>query len=209
MDYDDRECRLAGGCPELPQFDVVRPQAGIAGTETVAVYVREDMTALPAGVAYTHPDMGYQTVNLGFGGEYMLGDGEILPGGVYSTGIGDRVDLIENIMEYFGKEPTGTPTGAPEGFSCVTWLGGAYPNPFNPLTRIEYALAEPGRVALRVYNLAGRRVATLVDGPVTAGEHIAVWDGRTEGGRRAASGVYFVRMEAPGYEATRTMVLLK
>jgi len=191
------------------RFDVVRPQAGTAGAETVAVYVRDDMTALSAGVAYTHPSMGYQTVSLGFGVEFMMSDDAVVPGGPFQTGIADRADLVGNIMEYFGKEPTGAPTGAPEGSSYVTRLGGAYPNPFNPLTTVEYALAAPGRVIIRVYNLAGRRVATLVDGPVTAGEHTAVWDGTTDRGHRAASGVYLVRMEAGGYCAAAKAVLLK
>jgi flagellar hook assembly protein FlgD len=84
-----------------------------------------------------------------------------------------------------------------------------YPNPFNPLTRIEYALAEPGRVVVRVYNLAGRRVATLVDGTVGAGGHTAVWDGATDSGDRAASGVYFIRMEAGGFRGSEKLVLLK
>jgi hypothetical protein len=153
--------------------------------------------------------MGYQTVNLGFGVEYMLGDGVILPNGVYPTGTADRVDLLGNVMEYFGKEPTGTPTSTPEDPELITRLGRAYPNPFNPATTVEYSIAERGRVVIRVYNLAGRAVRTLVDSERGPGEHNAIWDGTTDSGERAASGVYFVRMKAQEYEATRTIVLLK
>jgi flagellar hook assembly protein FlgD len=70
-------------------------------------------------------------------------------------------------------------------------------------------VAAEAHVTLRVYSVAGRLVRTLVDRPVATGQHKALWDGKTEQGRRVASGVYFVRMEAPGFEARRTMVLLK
>ncbi|MCK4916373.1 MAG: hypothetical protein KAS89_09380, partial [Candidatus Eisenbacteria sp.] len=82
-----------------------------------------------------------------------------------------------------------------------------------PVTTLEYGVAVPGRVTLCVYDLTGRVVRTLVDRDVESGKHKVVWDGTTDAGRRAASGVYFVRMEAPGradaFRATRKLVLLK
>ena len=169
------------------------------------------MTVWPGGVAYTHPIMGYQTVNLGFGIEFMIGD--LLPNGHYTTGCPDRVDMMANIMEYLGKAPTAPGTGTDDGSVLVSRLDHARPNPFNPRTTIEYSIAASGRVTLRVYDLAGREVRTLVDRDVESGEHKIVWDGTTDAGRRAASGVYFVRMEAPGradaFRATRKLVLLK
>jgi hypothetical protein len=120
---------------------------------------------------------------------------------------------MANIMEYFGKEPTATPTGAEEGEVLANRLGHARPNPFNPRTTIEYSVAAPGHVNLRVYDVSGRVVRTLVDRDVEVGEHKVAWDGTTDLGRHAASGVYFVKMEAPGradsFRATRKLVLLK
>jgi hypothetical protein len=120
---------------------------------------------------------------------------------------------MANIMDYFGKPPTATPTGAEEGEVFANRLGHARPNPFNPLTTIEYSLSSPGRVSVRVYDLAGRVVRTLIDSAVDAGPHMAMWDGTTDTGQRAASGVYFVKMEAAGhmdaFHATRKLVLLK
>jgi len=165
----------------------------------------------PAGVAYTHPTMGYQSVNLGFGIEFMAGD--LLPARVYATGAADRVDFMANIMEYFGKAPTGPGTGAENDGLFVTKLGHARPNPFNPRTTIAYSLAAESRVLLRVFDCAGRVVRTLVDADVEAGPHTAVWDGTTDTGNRAASGVYFVRMEVDGpagtFREVRKAVLLK
>jgi hypothetical protein len=178
------------------------------GAELVAEYLTQNSEVWPAGVAYTHPTMGYQTVNLGFGVEFMAG--ALLPGRVYSSGASDRVDLMANIMEYFGKPPTTTPTGAEEGEVFANRLGHARPNPFNPVTTIDYSLASAGHTTIRVFDAAGRVVRTLVDSQVEAGPHTVTWDGTTDTGRRAASGVYFIRMEGDGVvSVARKTVLLK
>jgi hypothetical protein len=84
------------------------------------------------------------------------------------------------------------------------------PNPFNPTTVIQYVVPESGAyVTLRIYDVGGRLVRTLVDGVVRSGLKSVVWDGRDGRGVRAASGVYFYRLEAPGYVKTRKMVLMK
>jgi hypothetical protein len=163
----------------------------------------------PAGVAYTNPGMGYQTVNLGFGIEYMMGPSE--EPGHWASGLPDRADLLANIMEYFGKSPAGPGTSVPHG-GFANALGQAFPNPFNPVTTLEYSTAAPGLVTLRIYDAAGRVVKTLLDGAVEPGEHRTAWDGTTNTGDRAASGVYFVRMEIDGNEpfsATKKLVMLK
>jgi subtilisin-like proprotein convertase family protein len=107
----------------------------------------------------------------------------------------------------------GVTTDAPEGdlveLPREPVLLGASPNPFNPVAKVAYGLPSDGRVALRVYNVAGKLVRVLVDGVEAAGYHEAVWDGRNERGESAASGVYFARMEAEGFEASTRMVLLK
>jgi hypothetical protein len=95
-------------------------------------------------------------------------------------------------------------------------LGANYPNPFNPTTRIPYTVGGPagsGRLAsvtLRIYNVAGERVATLVNEPRAPGRYEALWRGTADGGGRVASGVYFARLTV-GADApqTRKLVLLK
>ncbi|MCK4513180.1 hypothetical protein KAW64_15640, partial [bacterium] len=172
MTCDDRQCVLRGGCPELGYFDVIQPYPGIDGAELVAEYVKADLATRPAGVAYTDTS-GYQTVTLGFGMEFM--SDVLLPNGHYASGASDRVDLVANIMEYFEKAPTGPGTGTPDGSTFANRLTHARPNPFNPVTTIAYSVAAPGRVILRVYDLAGREVRTLADREVEAGEHKVVW----------------------------------
>ncbi|MCK4511605.1 T9SS type A sorting domain-containing protein, partial [bacterium] len=207
MTFDDRRCWLRGGCPELGYFDVVQPYPGAAGTELVAEYVRTDMTVLPAGVAHTDTIYGYQTVTLGFGIESMVD--VPLPSGHYASGASDRVDLMSNVMDYFGKPTTGPGTGVPGDEQLVDSLEHAHPNPFNPSTTIEFSIATRGRVTARVYDLAGRKLRTLLDEVLEPGAHRTCWDGRTDGGRGAPSGVYFIRVEAAGFHATRKLVLLR
>jgi hypothetical protein len=88
-------------------------------------------------------------------------------------------------------------------------LGIAFPNPFNPSTRIAFRVAADGPVHLAVHDAAGRLVRTLVSTSMATGEYTVVWDGNDTIGRRAASGVYFYRLEVDGYSDTRKMVMLK
>ena len=83
------------------------------------------------------------------------------------------------------------------------------PNPFNPVTKIHYQLPTDGHVRIDVFNIAGKRVRTLVDEEQTAGPRTVVWDGTNEGGQRVASGVYMYRMQAGDYVSEKRMVLLK
>ena len=88
-------------------------------------------------------------------------------------------------------------------------LGEAYPNPFNPATRIAFSLPRAGEIELAVYDVAGRRVTTLVSGMMAAGQHEVVWRGRDDRGDAVASGVYFSRLVSGKQMQTRKMLLLK
>jgi len=84
------------------------------------------------------------------------------------------------------------------------------PNPFNPSTTLEYDVpANGGRVAIRIYDVAGRLVKSLVDGAQTAGRQTVTWGGRNDRDQALATGIYFVRMTAPGYEKTRKVLMVK
>ena len=84
-----------------------------------------------------------------------------------------------------------------------------YPNPFNPNTQIEFSLSEAGNVDLSVYDLAGRRVATLRQGHMDSGKHVVDWDGRTDDGVAAASGHYRYVLRTRQGQLARGMTLLK
>ena len=126
----------------------------------------------------------------------------------YVPSNGDNV-YVRGIVSYvFGNykiEPRGNediavnPTGVSDDyFGGKFGLAQNMPNPFNPKTTIAFALTEPGDVTLEVYDVAGRRVVTLLDRHMDAGAHRAHWDGMTSEGERAASGFYFNTLSA-GY----------
>jgi len=85
----------------------------------------------------------------------------------------------------------------------------AEPNPFSDRTRLRFVLDEPGDVSVEVFDVRGRRVRTLIDEALPAGERNLAWDGRDDAARSAASGVYFVRLRAGGEEARARVVLLR
>ena len=78
------------------------------------------------------------------------------------------------------------------------------PNPFNPLTSIPFTLPKESRVTLIIYNIAGKKIAMLIDGTLGAGSHSVDWDASN-----VASGVYFYLMKAGGFVETRKMMLVK
>jgi hypothetical protein len=86
----------------------------------------------------------------------------------------------------------------------VTSLGQNYPNPFNTATTIPFDLGADANVSLKVYNLAGQLVETLVDGRMNAGHYVVNWDAFS-----VSSGVYFYKLQVGDYVATRKMNLLK
>ena len=83
-------------------------------------------------------------------------------------------------------------------------LGQNYPNPFNPVTVIRFSLAKAGYTRLEVFNVAGQRIAKLVDGELSAGSHEVTWNARG-----ATSGVYFYRLTSGDKRITKRMILLR
>jgi hypothetical protein len=90
-----------------------------------------------------------------------------------------------------------------------------YPNPFNPNTTIKFTLSAPKDdgttlpTTLKIYNVLGEVVRTLVDEPMSPGVHHKIWNGRDDQGNQVASGIYFYRLRAGKFSETKKMVLLK
>jgi hypothetical protein len=90
-----------------------------------------------------------------------------------------------------------------------TELTGNYPNPFNPTTTIKFSLKEDSDVSINIYNIKGAVVRTLVDGEMNKAYHEIIWDGKDNTGKQVGSGVYFYKMKAEKYTATKKMILMK
>jgi hypothetical protein len=109
------------------------------------------------------------------------------------------VGLIPNNLPDFSYLPT------PRKFR----LDQNFPNPFNPSATIKFEIARPVHVKLKIYDIKGRLVRTLVDEPRKPNLYRVIWDGTNESGARVASGVYFCRLQAGDFDKTNKMVLLK
>ena len=109
-----------------------------------------------------------------------------------------QIELTQSLAK--GEE-----ANLPRAFS----LSQNHPNPFNPDTRISYALPRDCYVTLTIYNVIGQRVATLVDEHQRAGWHNAIWHGKDHKGNDLASGIYLYRLQADDFIKSKKMLLLK
>jgi parallel beta-helix repeat protein len=115
---------------------------------------------------------------------------------------------VENhpIHTTFNKGAVVTAGGTPERFALLQ----NYPNPFNPETYISFALPVASPVSLKIYNVAGQLVKSLADGEqMSAGLHMVRWDGTNQTGDKVSSGIYFYKMNAGDFQATKKMVVTK
>ena len=84
-----------------------------------------------------------------------------------------------------------------------------YPNPFNPTTTIEYNVAKPGLLTLKIYNLIGQEIITLVEKKQGAGKYKIEWNGLDSNGYAVGTGLYFVRMVTGEFITSKKILLLK
>ncbi|OQY29961.1 MAG: hypothetical protein B6244_01500 [Candidatus Cloacimonetes bacterium 4572_55] len=119
---------------------------------------------------------------------YAYGSYQIYLGDVQTVGIEDDETL-----------------GIPTTYS----LDQNYPNPFNPVTTIQYQLPRAGQTTLKIYNITGQLVKTLVDRKEDAGYKSVPWNGLNDGDQPTSSGIYFYQLKADGETATGKMILMK
>ncbi len=120
--------------------------------------------------------------------------------GIWWFSFGDYKLVPESALDIGGVNVANEEFEVPGEFA----LGQNYPNPFNPSTTIQYNVPAASAVSVQVFDMLGRKVATLVDGQVAAGTHTVSFDARN-----LASGVYLYRLEAAGNVINRSMMLLK
>jgi len=91
----------------------------------------------------------------------------------------------------------------------VTNIYQNFPNPFNPITTINYDLSQDSDVQIEIYNIKGQKVKQLVNEQKQAGKYSVNWNGKNDNGRLVSSGIYFYKMKSVDFEKTRKMLLLK
>jgi len=130
-----------------------------------------------------------------------------------SLGGGSQSMIAATVPEVQIIEEQTTDEEADEAIPTVYSLSHNYPNPFNAQTTLKYALKEDTRVSLKIYNLLGQEVRTLVKASQPAAYYAVVWDGKNNWGQPVSSGIYIYRViagpPASGFVKSRKMLLLK
>ncbi len=190
---------LEGGCPAVGGFDVLSTTN--MGSEALE-YPDYGGGSYMAGIQSEQDNAGtYEARTMWLGFSFMnIRDDEL------ACPI-DRIRLFADIYQWFRGMPNPDITGAETPLAYR--LAQNYPNPFNPTTTIRFDIREKGQVSLRIYNVAGQLVRTLVDGELDAGSYAEDWNGLNDEGSKVASGVYFYRLEAGVFESVKKMVLLR
>jgi hypothetical protein len=200
-----------GGCPSLNNFNAVIPSGGasrIAGFED------------PSGQPGVYPYVA-GTVKVGVAGQptsrvvYMPYDfmsiwHEDLQGlgGKANAPLAHRNMVLGDVIAYFGIPFD--PATVTEATPGLAFSARNHPNPFNPVTKIFFTVPRAGHLSLKVYDIRGRLVRTLVDDRVEAGaDQVTVWDGRDTGGAAVSSGVYFYEVRTGGDVKVGKMALVK
>jgi len=116
------------------------------------------------------------------------------------SGMGETGDKLKDIISIYISS-----SGEIEMFS----LGRNFPNPFNPVTTIDFSLPRMCQVKLEVYNVLGQTVKLLIDEHMDAGLKTVVWDGTDDAGNDVPSGVYFYRMAADEFNEVKKMLLIR
>jgi hypothetical protein len=178
------------GCGGATSFDYV----------TIKYYPNGDTTWLRKyqGPVYQGSDYAYALAVDTSGGVYVTGKSQ-----------GEGTDYDYTTIKYV-KKPSGVEeeterSEKPSEFD----LSQNYPNPFNPTTKIEFTLSKSGFVTLRIYDILGREVKTLVSEHLSAGYKSVIWDGKNDEGKDVASGVYFYQLKVGDFSQPKKMLLLK
>ncbi len=126
----------------------------------------------------------------------------------YKVDVPEAVNTFR-VLDFRFSIMEGGAASSGSGNSEVVYNISNQPNPFNPQTNIKFSLAKDEFVSLEIYNILGQNVKTLVEGQLSAGEHLITWDGTDSYGHRVGSGIYFYRITAGDYLKTRKMVLMR
>ena len=122
------------------------------------------------------------------------------------NGLATRVNVLREILFFFEINDGYWPTSVP---GADKFFAKNYPNPFNPSTRLEFHLPRAEHLTVKVFNVRGELVKTLVDEDREAGTDHIIWDGTNEGGHRVSSGMYFYETRTGADVLVGKMVMVK
>ncbi len=192
------DCWLFGGCPLINGFDVLEKTSNGKYALDYPDYEGNPYHAAIASETVNSNAYPVRTMWFGFSYQYIRSDDLRSP-----------IDRVEIARDTFLWMQMLIYTGEEGAIPSAYRLAQNFPNPFNPATAIRYDVREKGLVSIRIYDVSGRLVRTLVNDVKEAGSWTAAWDGKNDAGAPAASGIYFCKMRAGEFEATRKLVMLR
>jgi len=190
-----------GSCPAFRYFDAVEAVEGVS--ERIAEFLNPQDQAGQytfAAATYAEHDANHKVVYL----PYDLIHVHTLPG---NSGLSARAKILRDVLQVFGSTGGSPPVSAPApGVFAVK----SYPNPFNPQTKIEFTLPQRGHVTVKIFNVRGELVRTLVDGVRAANvAHVETWNGTDDRGAAVSSGVYFYEVKTAGQTKVNKLALVR
>jgi len=211
--YSNHDGNIVGVQTDNTIFTTAGWAGLLDGDNTVDEYVMASISNFPTRPlrhidyynVYLDDDLAGQTTDL----EYQYDTQDLVTGETYTGGVSahyssnDESETIEVEFVYTGY------ANDPGIIPLVTTLNSNYPNPFNPVTTISYALADAGQVKLDIYNVKGQKIRTLVNEAQKAGIHQLQWNGTDDRNHQVASGIYFYKMKFGKYTSTKKMILMK
>ena len=193
-----------GGCLFINTFDAVQP---LANAQRLARFTDPSgqigSYTYAAATLATDPLSGSRVLSLPYDLGFVYSDPEAFyrPGGTNA-----RISLLRDVgirLEFIAPVSAVPDAGTVAAFGTRHW-----PNPFNPRVTIECAIARPGRLTVKVFDVRGRLVRTVLDEHVDQGATLS-WDGRDDQGAQAASGTYFYEARMHGEVQVGRMLLVK
>ncbi|MDD3734680.1 MAG: FlgD immunoglobulin-like domain containing protein, partial [Candidatus Cloacimonetes bacterium] len=140
---------------------------------------------------------------------YPFIDNEIPCNGTYYYWL--QIEGQDGSVSYYGSIAVEVTNGNNPDIPIpqITALNNPFPNPFNPSLTIPFDLSKDGRVTIKIYNLKGQLIKNLLNENKKASNYRIVWDGKDNNGHIVSAGTYIVRMNAPEYNSSRKIVMVK
>jgi hypothetical protein len=203
---DDQSWVAYGGCAIINNFDAVQADVSNGGVR-LAEFADPaggiDQYTYSAATLYEDADTGSRVISMPYDFMNVYDDPN---GAKVNSSLSDRALLLESVLAYFGVE------GDPQDVSTVPgadkFAVRNYPNPFNPTTKIEYTMPRAGHLSLKIFNVRGELVKTLIDEHIESSGSI-MWDGSNDSGAKVSSGVYFYEARTAGKVQVQKMALVK
>jgi len=190
-----------GGCLSINDFDAIQT---LGGTEQLAQFLTPSGNpGYPYAAATRYTNVA-DVIVMPYDFSYIYNPTDFVPS---QPGFTARAEVLRDVLVEFGHIPGPTVIGVPDG-NLVFGVAN-YPNPFNPATEIKLTVPKAGHVSLKVFNVRGELVRTLVNGELAAGPQSIMWNGTNDSGSGVASGVYFYETKYNDETLINKMALVK